>query len=140
MKYLLVILSFTLCISALAQHKDELAIRTILSSQEKAWNEGSLDKFMVGYWNNDSLLFIGKNGPHYGYNNTLENYKKSYTDTSIMGHFTSTVLTMKRLSKEYYFVTGKWFLKRTMGDLSGYYTLLFRKINGEWVVVADHSS
>jgi hypothetical protein len=57
-----------------------------------------------------------------------------------MGKFTSTIVNMKRLSSEYYFVTGKWFLKRTVGDVSGYYTLLIRKINGKWVVVADHSS
>jgi len=57
-----------------------------------------------------------------------------------MGHFTSTVLSLKRLSKEYYFVTGNWSLKRTVGDISGHYTLLFRKIKGEWVIVADHSS
>jgi ketosteroid isomerase-like protein len=140
MKHLIVCALILLSIEATAQNKDEQAIKKILANQEAAWNEGRLDKFMIGYWNNDSLLFIGKNGPHYGYDNTLKNYQKSYTDTAIMGHFTSTVISLKQLSKEYYFVTGKWFLKRTLGNLSGYYTLLFQKIKGEWVIVADHSS
>ncbi len=140
MKNLIVCALILLSIAATAQKNDEQIIKKILANQESAWNEGRLDKFMIGYWYSDSLLFIGKNGPHYGYDNTLKNYQKSYTDTSVMGHFTSTVLSMKRLSKEYYFVTGKWFLKRTMGNLYGYYTLLFQKIKGEWVIVADHSS
>jgi len=112
----------------------------MLSAQEAAWNTGNLEQFMIGYWQSDSLMFIGKNGPTYGYDKTLENYKKGYPDTAHMGKFTSTIVSMKRLSAKYYFVTGKWFLKRTIGDVSGYYTLLIRKTNGKWVVVADHSS
>ncbi len=123
-----------------AQHKNETAIRKMLAAQETAWNNGDLEKFMIGYWNNDSLLFIGKNGPKYGYNTTLANYKKGYPDTAAMGKFTSTILSIKKLSRKYYFVVGKWYLKRSIGDVSGHYTLLIKKIKGEWVIVADHSS
>lgn len=140
MKQLLLIASLILSINGFAQNKDELAIKKMLAAQEKAWNDGSLDKFMVGYWQNDSLLFIGSKGPKYGYRTTLENYKKNYPDAAHMGHFTSTILSMKKLSADYYFVVGKWFLKRTVGDASGHYTLLIKKINGQWLIVADHSS
>jgi ketosteroid isomerase-like protein len=133
---LIVLLTFT----ATAQHSDEKAIRAILDNQQQAWNAGDVDKFMVGYWNNDSLMFIGSNGPTYGYAKTLANYKKGYPDIAHMGKFTSTVISMKKLSAEYYFVTGKWYLKRTVGDAKGYYTLLFRKVNGNWVIISDHSS
>jgi ketosteroid isomerase-like protein len=140
MKQFLLFVFCTTTLFAQAQNKDENAIRAMLSAQEAAWNTGNLEQFMIGYWQSDSLMFIGKNGPTYGYNKTLANYKKGYPDTAHMGKFTSTIVNMKRLSPEYYFVTGKWFLKRTVGDVSGYYTLLIRKINGKWVVVADHSS
>ncbi|MFL9482239.1 YybH family protein [Chitinophagaceae bacterium LWZ2-11] len=123
-----------------AQSKDEIAIKKILTEQVTAWNEGNLEKFMAGYWKNDSLLFVGKSGPKYGYDVTLENYKKGYPDTAHMGKFTSTIISMKRLSSDHYFVVGKWFLQRSVGDAGGYYTLLFRKINGQWVIIADHSS
>ncbi|MBA4195933.1 MAG: DUF4440 domain-containing protein [Chitinophaga sp.] len=129
-----------ICYTATAQNADEKAIRATLDKQQKAWNEGDLDKFMIGYWNNDSLMFIGSNGPTYGYAKTLANYKKGYPDTAHMGKFTSTIISIKKLSAKYYFVTGKWYLKRTVGDASGYYTLLFKKINGNWVIIADHSS
>ncbi|MCU0321934.1 MAG: nuclear transport factor 2 family protein [Chitinophagaceae bacterium] len=140
MKYVVLFLVCAHSIIAQAQSKDEKAITQMLKAQEAAWNEGSLEKFMIGYWQNDSLMFIGKNGPTYGYNNTLANYKKGYPDTSYMGKFTSTIIGLKKLSANYYFVTGKWFLKRSVGDAKGYYTLLLRKINGKWVIVADHSS
>lgn len=123
-----------------AQDKDEVDIRNILTRQNRAWNQGNLDSFMVGYWNNDSLLFIGSSGPRYGYEITLNGYKKSYSDTAHMGNFTSTIVSMKKLANDYYFVVGKWELQRSVGDVSGYYTLLFRKINGHWVIIADHSS
>lgn len=140
MKSLLFILSFCFCIVLSAQTKDEVVIRKMLKQQENAWNEGNLEKFMIGYWQNDSLMFIGKTGTTYGYANTLANYKKGYPDTANMGKFTSTIISFKKLSVEYYYVTGKWFLKRTIGDASGHYTLLMRKIKGQWVIVADHSS
>ncbi|MBC7873393.1 MAG: nuclear transport factor 2 family protein [Ferruginibacter sp.] len=123
-----------------AQSKDELSIRKILEGQTSAWNRGDIDSFMKGYWENDSLVFIGKSGVTYGWTNTLNNYKKGYPDTAAMGKLTFTLLQVKKLSKEYYHVTGKWFLKRSIGDVGGHYTLVFRKINGGWVIVSDHSS
>lgn len=132
---------FLLAISpAFAQSKDESAIREILANQTTAWNRGDIDNFMNGYWENDSLVFIGKSGVTYGWSNTLKNYKKNYPDTATMGKLAFTLLEVKKLSKEYYHVTGKWFLKRSIGDVGGHYTLLFRKINGRWVIISDHSS
>jgi ketosteroid isomerase-like protein len=140
MKQIITSIFILFVFTASAQNKDEQAITKMLQAQVVEWNNGNLDSFMKGYWQSDSLMFIGKNGPTYGYTKTLENYKKGYPDTAHMGKFTSTIISIKKLSKEYYFVTGKWFLQRTVGDAQGYYTLLIRKINGEWVIVADHSS
>jgi hypothetical protein len=123
-----------------AQNKDEVAIKLMLTKQTQAWNVGDISSFMIGYWQNDSLLFIGKNGPKYGHQTTLNNYKKGYPDTTAMGKLTSTVISLKKLSHEYYFVVGKWHLTRTIGNIEGHYTLLLQKIKGRWVIVADHSS
>lgn len=119
---------------------DDALIRAVLDKQMKAWNEGSIEQYMQGYWKSDSLVFVGKNGPTYGYKETLERYKRSYSDTAKMGKLSFDILQARQLSKEYYFVLGKWALKRTVGDIGGSFTLLFRKIKGEWLIVADHSS
>lgn len=120
--------------------RNESAIREILEKQIAAWNRGDIEGFMNGYWENDSLMFIGKSGVTYGWSNTLNNYKKNYPDTAAMGKLTFTLINVKQLSKEYYHVTGQWFLKRSIGDIGGHYTLLFRQINGRWVIISDHSS
>ena len=123
-----------------AQTKDEMAIRNILQTQETNWNKGALESFMEGYWKNDSLMFIGKSGITYGWQKTLDNYKKGYPDTAAMGKLHFTLLQLKPLSPDFYFVVGKWYLQRSIGDLNGHFTLLFKKINGKWFIVADHSS
>jgi uncharacterized protein (TIGR02246 family) len=133
---LLTIISF----SVFSQPKDETEVRNVLAKQNAAWNRGDVDAFMVGYWENDSLMFIGKSGVTYGYKNTLANYKKNYPDTTTMGKLTFTLIKVKKLSPEYFHVTGKYYLTRTIGDASGHFTLLFRKINGKWVIISDHSS
>jgi len=123
-----------------AQNGEQKAILKILDDQTAAWNRGDVEVFMKGYWENDSLMFIGKSGVTYGWTNTLNNYKKGYPDTAAMGKLDFTIIKADRLSKEYYHVVGKWHLKRSIGDLNGHFTLLFRKINGHWVIVEDHSS
>ena len=119
---------------------DEAAIRNILTTQTGAWNRGDLKGFMQTYWHSDSLLFIGKNGVQYGWQNALNNYQKSYPDTAAMGRLSFDILVAKPLSPQYYYVVGKWMLQRSMGNLSGHFDILLRKINGQWYIVADHSS
>src|SRR5688572_30727220 len=138
-KYLFI--AFTLFTSfCSAQSKDETAILQLLDDQTQAWNRGDIESFMKTYWKSDSLMFIGKNGVTYGWTNTLNNYKKNYPDTVAMGKLSFNILSVKRLSIEYFHVVGKWHLQRSIGDLSGHYTLLIKKIKGRWVIVADHSS
>jgi uncharacterized protein (TIGR02246 family) len=118
----------------------ETAIRQLMADQTAAWNKGNIDEFMKGYWNNDSLMFIGHSGITYGYQQTLDGYKKTYSNADQMGKLFFTLLKVKRLSPDYYFVIGKWLLKRKTGDIGGIYTLLFRKIDGQWRIVCDHTS
>ena len=136
----LLLICLLLSATAGAQSNDETAIRQLLDKQTAAWNQGDIDRFMDGYWENDSLMFIGKSGVTYGWTNTLNNYKRGYPDTAAMGKLRFELLSVKRLSDEYYFVVGKWSLQRSIGNVGGHYNLLFRKINGKWVIIADHSS
>ena len=119
---------------------DEQSILRLLEEQRQAWNTGDKEKFMKTYWQNDSLMFIGKSGITYGWQNTLDNYKKGYPDTAAMGKLKFDILEVKRLSVMYFFVVGKWHLTRSIGDVGGHFTLLFKKVKNKWVIVADHSS
>ena len=141
MKQLFCVIFFLVAkFSGNAQSRDELKIRKILLAQESSWNKADLRSFMKGYWESDSMLFLGKKGPTYGYAATLNNYLKSYPDRAHTGHFTSKIVSIKRLSKRYYMVIGKWHLQRSVGDVGGYYSLLFKRIKNTWVIVLDHTS
>ena len=129
-----------LFIHAKAQPSDELLIKQLMSNQETAWNKGNIEAFMQGYLATDSLLFVGSKGVRYGWESTLQHYKRGYPDTASMGKLHFENLEFKRLSNEYYFVLGKWHLTRSIENADGYYTLVLRKIKGSWYIVADHSS
>jgi hypothetical protein len=142
MKKLLLSLITFCCFVANAQtNEDKKQILDILDRQTKAWNEGKVDEFMIGYWESDSLMYIGKSGVTYGYKSTLERYKKNYPDKSTMGMLKFDIIKVNFISKDACFVVGKWHLTRPeKGDVGGHYTLLWRKMKGNWVIVADHSS
>lgn len=141
MKQLFFLFLLITAISSNAQTKDKQQILSILDAQTIYWNAGDLENFMKGYWKSDSLMFIGKSGVTYGYNNTLANYRKGYPNRDAMGILKFNILKVEKISADAYFVVGKWHLTREkVGDVEGHYTLLFRKIKGEWVIVADHSS
>ncbi|TGD80403.1 YybH family protein [Hymenobacter wooponensis] len=117
------------------------AITQVLATQTAAWNRGDVAGFMQGYWKNDSLVFIGKSGLTYGWQQTLDNYRRSYPDATAMGQLDFSNLKVQPLSPDAAHVIGRWHLARpSAGDLQGHFLLVFRRFNGQWVVVADHSS
>tara|TARA_B100001093_G_scaffold519999_1_gene611979 strand:+ start:1569 stop:1907 length:339 start_codon:yes stop_codon:yes gene_type:complete len=108
--------------------------------QEKAWNQGDVDSFMEGYLKSDFLVFSGSNGPVYGWNETKEKYKKSYPSKEIMGNLSFVVKNIKSISLDVALMIGEYQLKRSSGDSSGYFTLVWKKINKKWLIVSDHTS
>jgi ketosteroid isomerase-like protein len=140
MKKVLLLIGILISVSSIAQTKDEQIIRSMLADQISFWNKGDIPGFMQGYWDNDSLVFVGKNGPTYGYNNTLRNYQKNYPNKDYMGILNFDILSVQPMEKDHYFVIGKFMLQRKVGDASGHFTLIFRRIKGVWKIVSDHSS
>lgn len=119
---------------------DKDAIMQVFQAQEDAWNAGEIDTFMEGYWKSDELAFVGASGPTYGWQNTLDNYKKRYPNRTAMGKLKFEILKLRKIDKKTAFIIGTFHLTRTIGDLSGYFTLVWRKINGKWLIVSDHTS
>ncbi len=119
----------------------EAQIRAILAQQSAAWNRGDMEGYMrAGYWQSDSLLFMGKKGPTYGYDSTLARYRRSYADTAQMGQLTFKIYTVKMLSAGSAYVAGGWQLQRAAGNLGGAFLLVWKRFPEGWRIVADHSS
>ena len=131
---------FLILIAYFSQAQDRQAILKVMHDQELTWNRGDNDGFMQGYWKSDSLLFVGKKGPVYGWNSTIARYKKTYPDKATMGQLKFTILQVKVLDATNAFLFGGWKLKRAKDAPGGYYTLWFKKIKGEWKIVCDHTS
>lgn len=106
----------------------------------ECWNSGDLECYMEGYWRSDQLMFVGKKGVTYGWESTLSMYQKSYPSKEKMGFLEMDIKDIYPLSEDYWFVIGQWKLTRSGDTPQGYFSLLFRMIDGEWKVVVDHSS
>ncbi|MES2133643.1 MAG: nuclear transport factor 2 family protein [Bacteroidota bacterium] len=115
------------------------SVKENMRVQEQAWNAGNIKGFMEYYWKSDSLKFIGSKGITYGWQKTLDNYIKGYPTKEAMGILTFTLIECTQLSENAVYVIGKWELKKEKAA-GGHFTLLWKKINGNWVIVADHTS
>jgi ketosteroid isomerase-like protein len=120
----------------------EASVRDMLAAQSACWSQGDLDCFMQDYWKSDSLLFVGKNGLTYGWQQTLENYRKSYPDPAAMGRLTFELKEMRYLASDHMLVVGKWHLQREadLGNLQGHFSIILKHFPEGWKIVADHSS
>jgi len=123
-----------------SQNIDEQAIRTVMQNQQNCWNAGDLECFMEGYWKSEKLVFIGSKGLTYGWQQTLDNYKESYPTKEKMGNLTFELLILEPLSEDFWSVVGKWSLERKDDSPSGHFSLIFRRLGNDWVIVSDHSS
>jgi len=140
-RFLLITLFILFQLFAFSQsNENENKILNAMNVQEKAWNNGDIEGFMAYYWNSDSLKFIGKSGVTYGWKTTLQRYKKSYPDKATMGMLTFADIKMYKLKRNLVLVIGSWKLERKSDVLSGYYSLLWKKIKGKWLIIVDHSS
>jgi ketosteroid isomerase-like protein len=120
----------------------ETGVRSVLDSQQAAWNGGDVEGFMSGYYASDSTTFVGATITR-GYRQVLENYHRRYPSKEKMGHLTFSAIQVMPLGAEYASVVGKWHLDRSVeagGEVGGFFTLLFRKTDNGWKIILDHTS
>lgn len=129
-----------LCASLQIFAQEEREIKAVLDNQIECWNEGDIECFMDGYWKSDKLVFIGSQGLDYGWQTTLDSYKKRYPTREAMGTFSFEIVIIEPLSEDFWFVVGEWALATKSGSRTGHSTLIFRKLDNDWVIVSDHSS
>ncbi len=129
-----------LAAAAVAQSRDEVAIRKVIADQTAAWNRGDIDAFMDGYWRSEQLEFVGRDNVTRGWQATLDRYKKNYNTREKMGTLTFSDVEFTRLSRDAAFVVLTWSLGTARDSPHGKSTLLFRKFREGWRIVVDHSS
>lgn len=123
-----------------AQTHESNKIHETLLQQVVAWNQGDLEGFMKAYWVSDSLQFVTKKGVTKGYQNVFDNYKKAYPNKEAMGTLYFEIYKIEPLSREAAYVVGKWSVLKQGESPEGHFTLLMKRINGEWKIILDHTS
>lgn len=139
MKHLVLIICLFISLLANSQtHEQE--IRDILDKQLKSWNAGDIKGFMSFYWQSDSLQFVTSKGIIKGWENMLSYYEKAYPTKEKMGSLNFDVLNVLVLSTESAFLIGRWRVLSNEKTNEGYFSLVFRKIKGNWRITVDHTS
>ena len=115
----------------------ESSVRTVLSTQQDAWNRGDIDTFMEGYWVDDDLRFASGGTVTRGWQATIDRYKSRYQDRAAMGTLAFSNLDVQVLGPSAVIVHGGWALQRAADHPSGLFTLVFRRFGDDWLIVSD---
>lgn len=142
---LVLLFVFLLSITVVAQSEDQKSrikreVVAVMDAQAEAWNRGDIDGFMAGYWRSDKLLFVSGDEVTRGWQTTLDRYKRNYNSREKMGTLRFSDLEIDVISKDAAIVLGSWSLTRAADNPKGKFTLLFRKLDGRWLIVRDHTS
>ena len=117
-------------------------IRQVLDEQAAAWNRGDLEAFMDGYWRSEDLVFTSGGNVQRGWQTTLDRYRASYgTSPETMGRLTFSDLEIHPLADGAAWALGRWALADAGGQaMGGVFSLVFRRFDGRWRIVHDHTS
>ncbi len=131
------------CASA-AETDATLAARKLIATQRDDWNRADIDAFMKGYWHSDEIRFAGGDSFRYGWQATIDRYRKTYPDAAAMGKLDFELLEVRELSPTVVYVFGKWSLLRAIDPKDkpphGLFTLIVERKDGAWVITRDHTS
>lgn len=117
------------------------AIGRVLDEQVAAWNRGDLDAFMDGYWRSPDLVFTSGGNVQRGWQTTLDRYRASYgTSPETMGRLTFSDLEVHPLGDGAAWALGRWALDNDGETMGGVFSLVFREVDGRWVIIHDHTS
>jgi uncharacterized protein (TIGR02246 family) len=128
---------------ALGATRDATApVRALLDAQVAAWNRGDLEGFMAGYWRSPELVFCSGATVSKGWNATLQRYRKRYqAEGREMGKLRFESLEVEPLGPDAAFARGEYWLRMSDGQQPhGRFTLVLRRLSGDWRIVHDHTS
>jgi ketosteroid isomerase-like protein len=115
-------------------------VKDALNKQVAAWNRGDTDAFLEGYASD--TVFVGEKMTP-GLEDLKKRYQEHYPTRAAMGKLAFYDLEIHSMGKDYAYVIGRWQLDRDKeggGNVSGVYSLVFRKTAIGWKIVLDHSN
>ena len=120
----------------------ELGCVKVLLAQERAWNEGDIERFAKAYKNSPDTLFISRD-INRGFAGLLDSYHKDYPNRAAMGTLTFSDLEVHPLDERFAVTLGKYHLERNKkagGNADGVFSLVMEKTPEGWRIVVDHTT
>lgn len=117
----------------------ERTLKALVYKQQSAWNAGDIDGFMEAYWKSDKLTFSSRGETRKGWEATRRKYKQSYPDKATMGKLEFSNLEVESIGTEAAIMLGNWKIEGEK-PAEGNFSLVWRRIDGAWVIIHDHSS
>ena len=118
----------------------EEQVRAVLDKQVAAWNRGDTDAFLEGYASD--TIFVGEKMTR-GVEDLKRRYQEHYPTRASMGKLSFYDLEIHTIDKDGAYVIGRWQLERDKeggGNVSGVYSLVFRRTAIGWKIVLDHTN
>ena len=126
-----------IAVTASQSEVETAAITALLNAQDAAWNRGDIDAFMDGYWKSPELRFASGGKITRGWDETNARYHATYGGPETMGTLITDDYEIVLLGPDAAVAHGKWKLEGREGTPCGLYTLILRKMGGEWKIVSD---
>lgn len=121
-------------------------IEAVMADSAAGWNEGDMDRFLAIYSAAPETSFVGSGGLLRGVAAMEERYREAYDwsqpDPSERGVLSFETEDLRRLGADHALYIGRYVLTYPDGrePASGFTTLVFADEDGDWKIIADHSS
>ena len=119
---------------------DHQRIRALFESACSAWNRGDIDGYLSDYWHSDKVRWVSEGKVSYGFEAIASACKSRFDTPENMGKLAVADLEIQLLGERDALVFGSWTQTTRAASHNGVFTVHLKKIDGEWLIVSDHSS
>jgi uncharacterized protein (TIGR02246 family) len=119
---------------------DHQRIQALFESSCAAWNRGDVGGYLSGYWHSDKVRWVSEGTVQYGFEAIASAFKARFGSPDNMGRLEVADLEIQLLGEGDTLVFGAWTQTTRTARRHGVFTVDMKKIDGEWLIVSDHSS
>jgi ketosteroid isomerase-like protein len=137
-----IILFVSMSTPAQAKADPVAEVKATLDAQVTAWNVGAAENLNSVYYDSPEMLWVNRTGIRKGIAPVQASYRRaSASNTPPAGVYSYEALHTERLSPTCVYFVIKWkYEQRGRNALNGVTSMVWKKINKKWVIVAEHAS
>lgn len=139
---ILVLILFAVSGTSAQTRTDPLAdVKAALDAQVKAWNAGALERSASVYHDSPEMLWVNRTGIRKGNQLIQASFRRPQNSGPRQGLYSYEPLHITQLSPNCVYFVIRWNLE-TSGrrSVTGVTSLVWKRINKKWFIVAEHAS